>query len=173
MLAHVQCASLWAFSFEPSFKLRRAPWTSGEEIYIQITETAEAAGTAALEVRDQMIPEVGIRFGTVILAADAKRAHLNGISTIMVLSLNNDVSALAGMKTVWIQQDGGPFQYLEPGIPLTVNGITFNAILANAPSGVGQGTVPAVSTWGLIVMAMLMLAAGTVVFARRRRQIAA
>ena len=59
----------------------------------------------------------------------------------------------------------------EPGVPVLLSGITFTRLLAELGFDVAPetDTIPAISTLGLVVMAVVVLGAGTVVLSRSKR----
>ncbi len=114
-----------------------------------------SSGDDATAVRDSMVGAIGTYSG--VVAELLTRVTVNGQPGFQVASSKGKVIAIIL---------NGPPTPLEPGIPIEINGITFNACADVCASEVPP--VPTVGQWGLVVMVMLLLIGATTIFARRR-----
>lgn len=69
---------------------------------------------------------------------------------------------------LWVRRNGDPWVHLEPFVPTALSGYVFTVIEPDL-GPVVAGNVPAVSTWGLLVLACSVMAAGTILAIRKQR----
>lgn len=120
------------------------------------------AGVSALDVRNAWVPEEGIvndPYGRI------RRSHFNGKPAVRW-----DGSTISDTQD-WLSIDGGTsWHLLEPSVGLTFNGltVTLDSNMTGAPVMQPLGNVPAVGTWGLCVMVLMIVTGGTMVLRQRR-----
>ena len=106
-----------------------------------------------LTVRDKLMPVTG-------MAGIGKRAGSGTYPAIRVFHPDT--------APFWWRVDGGSWNLLEPAT-WTVTGLNFSITEGATNGPVAFGDVPAVSAWGLILLALMTLGAGSVLMRRPRR----
>jgi hypothetical protein len=117
-------------------------------------------GTVALEVRNGLMPEIGMDNGPGN-SISAKRVRMGGVPAIEVTGDPYDFQC-------WLS-DGGDSVLLEPGVPVSLSGVTFTVWLPELGMAAPGGAVPAIGGVGLAVMVVLLIAVGGFVFSRVKR----
>jgi hypothetical protein len=82
-----------------------------------------------------------------------------------------EATSASDLVQCWIAGTDGQYALLEPGVPVTVSGVTFAAILPEIGSNSAGGSVPVVGTLGLFGLCALLLGVGCWVAARRCKSV--
>ncbi len=118
-------------------------------------------GESALSVRNGLINEEG----NLAFNMSYQRTRLSGKPAIRVERSDFPIQT-------WLQVSSGVNILIEPGVPITVSGITFEAFIVGDPvPSAASGTVPTISTWGIAIMAMLLTIVGTMIFKSMNRKV--
>lgn len=122
---------------------------------------AVTPGMSGRELRDAVLTEfgTGLNFGRWELL----RISVNGEAAIRV----RNVAAVEEQVYPQLILGGNPERLIEPGYPLLFAGLTIEAFSGDPSPGATTGIAPAVSTWGLTIMGLLVLTVGTVGILRR------
>jgi len=160
----------------------------------QTTETAEGndntgSGLTVIEIGRYDNQDLDALVDDIFVWDSELNAHeVNAIRNLRLSSLDLSPRDAAELFALHDASASGPVGGLSwspasgldatnPGAVLELGGGEFGLVLADDGSGlVGLGGVPAVPTvseWGLIIMALLILTAGTVVICRKRRTVSA
>jgi len=122
-----------------------------------------AAGTTAQEVRDFFVNTVGATVGN---GTRVSRVTVLGSPGYRITD-DTEFPVVA-----FIDTEADSITGIEPGRTLDIDGLLLTACLPDVCAGVSNpapSDIPAVGTWGLIVMTLFLLAAGTLVIRRRSR----
>lgn len=141
--------------------------------YIQ--QLVVGSGTSAIQLRNQLVREVGGRgylvkeppscySGEVVTLT---RAHV-GLSpgVRIVTTATNPVTEYQ----VSVSTDGLAFSLLEPQVPVTINGMTFNMLLGD-PLPTFVAPAPAIGAIGMLVLVASLMVVGIVLSRRSRRTV--
>ena len=84
----------------------------------------------------------------------SSRAHLNdlpAVKSVAVVISSTPISRDPAPLQMFVRRAGETqWILLEPEVPVLLSGITFTCLLPESGLDVSAGTIPAVSTWGLV-----------------------
>lgn len=136
----------------------------------------------AKSARDSMIPALGTSGFESDMYVEINRVTVRGTPGFRVRNVSQDITTKEPSANfygshlqpyVLVSSDGGSTRnVLEPGRPIQVGGLMLEATTCEECSSAAPGGVPAVSTWGVAIMGLLVLTAGTVAILRRRTSLA-
>lgn len=120
-------------------------------------------GMTASQVRDSIIEFAG----EVPAPWEVSRVTVDGVPGFRVR--NFQATGNEPWTPLVFARGSGSEMLLEPGSQVTIDGLVFSACSTGTCNPTAFGSVPTVSTWGLGIMGLLVLAAGTVGILRRNR----